>query len=456
MDRKPSLLDLSSDEVVAEYIHRSGITTRAVADCARLVALCSKQLLSSGVEADQRPIVLWIPGRIEVLGKHTDYAGGRSLLVAADRGICFVAVPRRDASLRIWDPIRKTSIEFEIGPELQPGPHWVNYAMTAARRISRNFGPELCGADIAFGGNLPSAAGMSSSSALVVGFSLVLIEVNHLDRTEQYRAEISDRESLAAYLGTVENGQSFGVLAGDKGVGTFGGSEDHTAILCCQSGTLSQYSFCPVQFERRIPLSGELVFVVGVSGVVSDKTGDSLEKYNRVSKVAGAVVAIWNRESGKNDAHMAEALRSSLGRVEEIEALLLQGADHPRELIDRVRQFSEESERIIPEAGDALLHGDLDRFGGLVARSQQLAETHLRNQVEETVFLASSALERGAIAASAFGAGFGGSVWALVERDHSREFLEQWSRVYLDRFAHVEERADFFLTEPGTAACRLV
>jgi len=61
--------------------------------------------------------------------------------------------------------------------------------------------------------------------------------------------------------------------------------------------------------------------------------------------------------------------------------------------------------------------GDGAALGGLVDRSQELTTTHLRNQVPETIFLAKAAREEGAIAASAFGAGFGGSVWALVPKE---------------------------------------
>ena len=74
----------------------------------------------------------------------------------------------------------------------------------------------------------------------------------------EYCREVTSPESLAGYLGTVENGQSFGSLSGDRGVGTFGGSEDHTAILCCMPHQFSQYSFCPVEFRRRVSLSRRL------------------------------------------------------------------------------------------------------------------------------------------------------------------------------------------------------
>ena len=75
---------------------------------------------------------------------------------------------------------------------------------------------------------------MSSSSAMVVAFFLALAKINRLSERPEYRENIHNQEDLAGYLATIENGQTFRKLAGDNGVGTFGGSEDHTAILCAK------------------------------------------------------------------------------------------------------------------------------------------------------------------------------------------------------------------------------
>src|SRR5262249_51449130 len=149
---------------------------------------------------------------------------------------------------------------------------------------ARNFAAtELRGADIVFESDLPPAAGMSSSSALIVAMFLALSEVNHLSKRAEYRANMQSNEDLAGYLGTVENGQSFGTLAGDRGVGTFGGSQDHAAILCARPRALCQYSFAPVRFERNVPLPKDHVLVIASSGVIAEKTVSAREKYNSVS-----------------------------------------------------------------------------------------------------------------------------------------------------------------------------
>jgi galactokinase len=143
--------------------------------------------------------------------------------------------------------------------------------MTVARRVARNFAGDLHGAEIAIASNLPSAAGLSSSSALTIAIFLALDAVNDLHHRDEYLANIRSNEDLAGYLAAVENGQTFGTLIGDRGVGTLGGSQDHTAILCGRAGVLRQFGFCPVKHERDVPLPPDHVFVIAVSGVVAEK-----------------------------------------------------------------------------------------------------------------------------------------------------------------------------------------
>ena len=127
------------------------------------------------------PLRLFVPGRIEVLGKHTDYAGGRSLTCAAERGFSVSYVPRDDDVLRLVDAQDGRQVEFRVEAALCPEVgHWSNYPMTVARRLARNFGPLARGADVAFYSTLPKAAGLSTSSALITAVFLVLAEVNEL------------------------------------------------------------------------------------------------------------------------------------------------------------------------------------------------------------------------------------------------------------------------------------
>ena len=454
MTRSPALGGLTERAAVAAGLQAKGLAAASAADKAELFGRAAEALGKLGLAAARPAYAMFVPGRIEVLGKHTDYAGGRSVVAAADRGFCLIALPRDDATLRLLDVPWAQERTFEVHADLAPAAgDWSNYPMTVGRRVARNFSGRLRGADVAFGSDLPSAGGMSSSSALLVASFLVLRRVNDLDARPEYRENIRGIEDLAGYLGTCENGQTFGSLVGDKGVGTFGGSEDHTAILCCRPDCLSCYSYCPVRFETLLPLSRRFTFAVASSGVVAEKTGQAMEKYNRASRLARAVVEAWNQAAGRRDAHLAAALASAA--AEDIRRAVARASCRGfsgAEMVARFDQFFEESQTIIPAAGRALARDDMAEFGRLVDRSQQGAERLLGNQVPETVFLAASARQLGAAASSAFGAGFGGSVWALVESARAGKFVQDWSRTYRRQFPQRADGANFFLTRAGPSA----
>jgi galactokinase len=348
--------------------------------------------------------------------------------------------------------------EFALDPDLVPvAGRWTTYPMTVARRMARNFAEARRGADLTFASDLPSAAGMSSSSALVVAVFLALAEVNRLGDTSAWRQHLATPESLAGYLGCIENGQSFGPFEDDRGVGTFGGSEDHTAILCCRAGVLSQFAFCPVRPEAEVAWPPGMRLVIAVSGIRAPKTGGARERYNRAALAAGQVLSRWNSKRGRTDPTLAAVARVP-GAIDELREDLRAGGEPglpSGHLLARFEQFLEESEVIIPAAMVALGRGDFGTFGELVDRSQAAAEWGLGNQVPETVGLTRSARELGAAAASAFGAGFGGSVWAMARESQAADFAREWAARYRRDFPVASLQSEFIVTLPGPGARRL-
>jgi len=435
-------------------LRAAGMTQAAsTAKAKRLDELTRELEVMRGGGSLRGSYALFVPGRVEFLGKHTDYAGGRSIVCAVERGICMVAAPRPDSEIRMFDVKRGSEAGFVLSGEIEPRRgHWSNFPMTVAQRVTRDFPGVRTGMDVAFASDLPRASGMSSSSALVVAVFFALAEANSLWQTQAYRTAIESREKLAGYLGAIESGSSFGGFAGAWGVGTHGGSEDHVAILCSRSGCLRQYAYSPVRFEKEIRLPEELMFVIGVSGVKADKTGDARDAYNRASGAARRILELWREATRRDDASLAEAIHGDGGAVERIREVLRGSRDAEYTaalLLNRFEQFMAESEEIVRGAGSALARGDLARLGALADRSQCLAEKFLGNQVPETTELARSARELGAVAASAFGAGFGGSVWALVGRERAEEFRQTWSEQYHRRFPERAEASEFFVGRPG-------
>jgi galactokinase len=410
----------------------------------------------------------WVPGRIEVLGKHTDYGGGRSLLATLCRGIHWIAAPTRDGRIEIVDAGTGATCEIALDADVphRPG-HWSDYVISVARRIARDFPGAHTGMRVVFSSSLPKGAGLSSSSALIVATFLPLAAFNRLESGEapvrraepsgsapHQRAGYDDSKSaLAGYLGAVESGRAFGRFPADHGVGTQGGSEDHTAILCCRTGQLSVYRFRPVQHEGDVAFPEGWTFAIAVSGVHASKSGAVRDHYNRLSAQMARLMELSREGTDAEEESLLTALESRSG-VERLWSLVASEPD-AGVLLRRIEQFAAESLEIIPAVVQRLSVGDVASVGPLIGRSQQLAEATLANQVPETMALVRSARDLGAAAASAFGAGFGGAVWALVRRDELTEFLARWRTAYLARYPDRTARAEFFNSDPGPAATEL-
>jgi galactokinase len=413
------------------------------------------------------PRLRWfVPGRIEVVGKHTDYAGGRSLVCTVERGFCVTAVPRVDSMLRIVDVENRAEATFHVSADQPAASGWRTYPATVARNFppSSSSSTALRGADLAIASDLAPAAGLSSSTAMIIAVFTVLAEINALDRHPDYRQNIPTLDALASYLGCVENGRTFGTLSGDSGVGTLGGSQDHAAILRSESGSLVCYAYSPPGLERVVPLPPGLAFVVGSSGIAAEKTGAARDRYNRAARAVTAILDLWRAESERRGqrSHGAHTLFDIVAHDEAARAelrRLLERTSHAvfnrEELIARFDQFVLEALDIVPRSTSAIATRDLVEFGRIVDASHAAAARWLGNQIPETIALADLARKKGALAASSFGAGFGGSVWALVHADQATTFLTSWQRDYVARFPAQAERAVFFTTAPGPPCVRL-
>ncbi len=317
--------------------------------------------------------------------------------------------------------------------------------------LVRNFPGANRGANIAFASDLPPAAGLSSSSAFIIATFFAPVRVNGLQNDPIYQRELGSFGALAGYLGAIENGSTFGNLAGDKGVGTFGGSQDHTAIIGSRPDQLGLFRYCPVALEHYIDLPEGYTFVIGVSGAEAAKTGAAMHQYNDASKLAADAAAAWREHTGRDDLRLKDAIDSSPEAVEQLRAVLKDRAA----LLTRFEHFYAENEEIVPQAAVAFQAGDIETLGQVVDRSQELTERWLHNQVQQTVHLAQAARQLKAAAASAFGAGFGGSVWALVHQEQVEPFIKAWGDDYRHTFPVEGEHATFFHAHPGPAAFEL-
>ena len=247
---------------------------------------------------------------------------------------------------------------------------------------------------------LPRAAGLSSSSALVVA-------VGHgrsraapsCTRATSGSAEIGSVEDLAWYLGCVENGLDYRGLAGTAGVGTLGGSEDHTAILACRVGRLSQYRFVPVAHQGDVPMPPSLdlrhrverrargqgwLRARSLQPCLARAPGRCCTAGTRRRRVRPARSArLWPRTARCPGSTSSIATRPPAGYT-------------PAALAARLSHFVAEDGRV-PEAARAFALGDAGHSDASRDDSQREADEWLGNQTPETRALAAAASDVGAL-----------------------------------------------------------
>jgi len=477
------------DDSLSQRAVASGMTVESAAEKRGMFASAARRLIDEGVAVDTAATAIWVPGRIEIAGKHTDYAGGRSLLAATSKGFTVVSTNREDDICRIFTCFglsrERRSVELRISKDLMPEQgHWSAYPATAIRRLARNFDITK-GVDIALECDLPEASGMSTSSAVICYMWMVLAERNCIRDMPRFKENLPTEEELYSYLGFIENGQNCGdVLVGDKGVGTFGGSEDHTAIMSCQPCKMNMFSYCPTKHEGSFDFPADATFVIAVSGALAEKTGGAMESYNNAAFLARDAAAAWcestdtpvagptfvagrpnlaeiirhvRAASGGDSAEVRKAIGETIARTDD-------GVSHgplahdplvryrAGALRERFEQFFDESEELVTAIANALATGDYEQLSVRSAESHRQTVEVLRNTVPATAWLPDEARRLGALGASAFGAGFGGSCWAIVRKDSAEDFSEKWRLAYHAKFPEWADKSVFFSMLPGPGA----
>lgn len=390
---------------------------------------------------------MFIPGRIEIIGKHTDYCGGQSIVCAIDRGFSASFRANDSNALRIMDSRTGSSGSVPFAPDGKvEGPEWMVYPATVVQSLLSVF-PKFRfeGLDLEFESDLPMNAGLSSSSAFIVMIFKAVASLNGLVDSEDFRKLVKDDLSLAGFLGGIESGSAFGDIHFNAGVGTKGGSQDHVAILCSQKNTLGCFSYQPLGLIDRIEFPADLVFAVAVSGVKAHKTGNAKDGFNRLAEMVSELVQAWPGD----ERNLREIIEGA--GMDETERFIAENrfSFSTQEMTERLRHFYAEHFGLVREVLRMMTAGDFRNIGGLIDISQRNTEKYLRNQTNETVFLQRSARQIGCLASSAFGAGFGGSVYALVRRSESEEFIKEWKTTYHSNFEAMVGSSEFFTTNPS-------
>jgi galactokinase len=321
------------------------------------------------------------PGRVNLIGEHTDYHGIPVLPIALQRSIRVRFDARSDRQIRATSAAYGYR-EFTWTPGLTPVARgdWENYLRAAAQAIAGKWGV-LNGIDATIDSDLPAAAGLSSSSALIVAITLALLRANHREATFSELMEI------------LPDGEQF--------VGTRGGGMDHAASLASRAGHASLIEFVPLAVHH-IPIPPDWAFLVANSLHTAEKSGAVRELYNAVRTAGNAAL----RETGF--ATYPEAIAS---RTED-ELCALAAARHlPPAFLHVVTEAFR-----VRRAVQAMHDADAGTFGRILLDSHASLRDRLQVSCPALDRLVEAAMDSGALGARLTGAGFGGCAVVFCRR----------------------------------------
>ena len=252
-----------------------------------------------------------VPGRANLIGEHIDYHNLPVLPIALGRAIRVRFTPRSDNRIRAASGTYGER-EFAWTANLAPvaAGDWENYLRAAAQVVSGRWGLG-CGIDAQVESDLPPAAGLSSSTALLVAFTLALLRANHRHASFDELMEV--------------------LPGGEQFVGTRGGGMDHAAVLGSRAGRASLIHFQPVSI-RHIPIPRDWAFLVAHSGVHAEKSGAIRERYNAIRNARSGPVLDHVRTESARVLEAVEAMERD--RPERFGQLLL---DSHASLRDRLQ-----------------------------------------------------------------------------------------------------------------------
>ena len=371
---------------------------------------------SSGERASSVAVVARAPGRVNLLGGHTDYSGGFVLPTTIDRAVHVALRRGRDEErvrLRSSDFDESATFalaDVEENTAMDALPTWARYVAGVAIELRRR-GYELEGFDAVIEGDVPLGAGLSSSAALEVGTAI------GLDGLFSLRLEATQTAKLCQRAEQEHVGVECGIM--DQFASRVG-QAGHALFLDCRS---LGYRHVP------LPLAGEVCLVVADSGVRRELASS---KYNeRRRECEKAARFFRERADDAEEKQKGHTLRN----VSEEQLASARGGKLSETLFRRARHVVSENERV--EHGATLLaDGDLEAFGQLMDASHaSLAEDYEVSCAELDALVEIAQSVEGVLGTRMTGAGFGGCTVTLARRGAAGRLQRALQTRYRERFA---------------------
>ncbi len=364
------------------------------------------------------PHLAHAPGRLELLGNHTDYNAGLVMAIAVDKYVYFAAAPRSDRRVKLIAAAFPEPVEFSVGDlQKNAAAPWADYVKGVIDQLRRR-GVRVDGFNAAIDGTIPMGAGMSSSAALEVSTALIIRRLYPFSLRDGSLAEppppdahgqlppldANDRMEIAKLCQLAEN-EFVGVQCGllDQASSLFG-KANHAIELDFQSLTVG-----------HAPMLGDVAIVTCNSGVKHELTGGEYNELRALCESAAGKLGVRFLRSVD-----LKNLLANRGRLVERE---YQCAYHVVGEIQRVVQGEQ-----------ALRNNDFEQFGQLMFQSHESSRDYFKNSTPELDLLVAIAHEQpGCLGARLTGGGFGGATINLVRRNALANFCQSMRRQYKQR-----------------------
>ncbi|MGH9767626.1 MAG: galactokinase [Blastocatellia bacterium] len=349
----------------------------------------------------REPRVFSAPGRVNLIGEHTDYNDGFVLPMAIDRRTFVAAAARDDRLIRCVSSGFEGRVEFEIGADLQPATDWANYVRGLSALLLRDE-YKLRGADLSITSDVPIGAGLSSSAALEisVGFALMSVSEQPIDLP----IDFVDLALLAQRAERQFAGTQCGIM--DQYIACLG-IEGHALLIDCRS---LEYRAVPINLENaRIVVCDSMIKHDLAAGEYNQRRAECEEGVRRLATFLPDIQAL---------------------RDVEIEDFNLYAGSLPETIRRRCNHVITENARTFA-AVEALERGDLPQFGKLMYASHESLRLDYEVSCRELdLLLAIASRCDGVFGARLTGGGFGGCTVNLVSSDFVETFITKISREY--------------------------
>jgi galactokinase len=359
-------------------------------------------------------IIARAPGRIEVIGNHTDYNGGPVLGAAINRSVWVGLARRKDGVRRFASDGRSGVIEVAAGSLVRRTgtESWVNYPLGVLASLGGASIAVPEGFDYLAASDVPAGAGLSSSAAIELSSGLAFLEASGASL---------ERGALVALCQKAENtfvGVPCGIL--DQGVSGFGRVDNLVYIDC----RIPRFETVPLPSGANFWIFNTHTKHALIDGLYAERHEECME----AARIIGVALLV-------------DATSASLAAAET--RLSRTAYKRARHVIDEVAR--------VGKAVEALRAGDLAALGKLLLASHRSSRTWFENSTKELDFLVDLLeAERGVHGARLTGGGFGGAVMALTSNEFGREGSDRVSEAYFQKFGSKPEVLHA-LTDDGAA-----